>query len=107
MELWIRTQDKKDLIKVDYISYEIAIEDKHILWYKSIDLGTYKTKERALQILDEIQNILQPTVIYHEPEINYDDMIQSLTENVVVKTTQKVDFELKQAGQIVYQMPKE
>lgn len=51
--------------------------------------------------------IVEPTLIYHEPEINYDDMIQSLTENVVIQTTQKVDFELKQAGQVVYKMPED
>lgn len=103
MELWIRTQDKKDLIKVDYISYEIAIEDKHILWYKSIDLGTYKTKERAIEILDEIQNILKP-IIHYEPitreKIDYTKPYVQ-TEQIGSKSV------IQELSTYVYEMPKE
>lgn len=63
MDLWIRSQDKTKLVKIDNISYMDMAEDMdtqiHSLWNdcKGI-LGTYKTKERALEVLDEIQNIL-------------------------------------------------
>ncbi len=66
MELWIRSQDKTKLVKVDNISYMDMAEDmdseKHSLWNdcKGI-LGTYKTKERALEVLDEIQDELIST----------------------------------------------
>ena len=60
MELWIRSQDKLKLfnncnlyINTTFVD-EFAIED---LNNESIKLGTYKTKERALEVLDEIQNI--------------------------------------------------
>ena len=62
MELWIRSQDKTKLVKVDNISYMDMAEDYekeiHSLWNdcKGI-LGTYKTKERALEVLDEIQKL--------------------------------------------------
>lgn len=58
MELWIRSQDKKCLIKAKIIKYENsclrgATDDDG--WY--YDLGKYK-KERALEVLDEIQHKL-------------------------------------------------
>lgn len=60
MNLWIRSQDKETLIKCEKILVE---EDKDRFaivnyidtknWFR---LGLYKTKERALEVLDEIQN---------------------------------------------------
>lgn len=57
MELWIRSQDKRILQKVDNIFLDANYEDKRISTYdgESIELGTYKTKERAIEVLDEIQ----------------------------------------------------
>ncbi len=60
MDLWIRSQDKEKLLKVN----DIAIEMNMIYGYfdKNTEyelLGTYKSKERALEVLDEIQNILK------------------------------------------------
>ena len=63
MKLWVRSQDKTKLVKVDNISYLDMAEDMdaeaHSLWNdcKGI-LGQYKSKERALEVLDEIQNRL-------------------------------------------------
>lgn len=61
MELWVRSQDKMKLVNNCnlYISNEIrneyVIED---LNNKYLKLGTYKTKERALEVLDEIQRLI-------------------------------------------------
>ena len=105
MELWIRTQDKKDLIKVDYISYEIAIEDKHILWYKSIDLGTYKTEERALEVLDEIQELLDPKPRWIcTQHTEFDSKEKGLIGFATYKEEPKIE---KLSDTIVYEMPKE
>lgn len=107
MDLWIRTQSKRSLIKVKDIAVERKTENVIFITSNEWRLGTYKSYERAMQILDEIQYILQPRVIYHEPKINYDDMIHLLSENIMIKGKQEVEMELKQAGQIVYQMPEE
>ena len=68
MELWVRSQDKEALIKVDKIFYwntcpEMPNTGKHYLgnkeWVGNADytkLGEYKSKERALEVLDEIQH---------------------------------------------------
>ena len=59
MDLWIKSQDRTKLVKADNISYMDTAEDYerkvHSLWNdcKGI-LGIYKTKERALEVLDEI-----------------------------------------------------
>ena len=57
MELWVRSQDKRILQKVDNIFLDANYENKRISTYDgdNIELGTYKTKERAIEILDEIQ----------------------------------------------------
>lgn len=106
MELWIRSQDKYTLMKIEEIQ---ICENSDRTWFMNagIVLGKYKTKEKALEVLDEIQNLLQPRVIYHEPKIDYDDMIHSLANDFTIRGTQQVEMELKKAGQIVYEMPKE
>ena len=63
MELWVRSQDRKRLIKVSYLELEkddygfyiLGREDK----FSGNRLATYKTKERALEVLDEIQEYLE------------------------------------------------
>lgn len=57
MELWIRSQDKEVLTRVIDIWKDA---DKNEIWSKSSFaikncLGIYKTKERALEVLDEIE----------------------------------------------------
>ena len=58
MELWIRSQDKKKLVKCESISvggYK-SHKDETALWCGQFNCGTYKTEKRALEVLDEIQN---------------------------------------------------
>lgn len=57
MNLWIRSQDKRILQKVDNIFLDANYENKRISTYDgdNIELGTYKTKERAIEVLDEIE----------------------------------------------------
>lgn len=107
MELWIRSQDGERLTRCHDLRLYYAKQENVWVIEDCDDLGYYKTKERALQILDEIQYILQPVVIAKEPKINYDNLINSLTEDIMIKSSQEIEFNLKEAGQFVYQMPKE
>lgn len=76
MELWVRSQDKRILQKVDNIFLDANYENKRISTYDgdNTELVTYKTKERAIEVLDEIQNyILLPNTdnsayIYEMPK---------------------------------------
>lgn len=75
MNLWVRSQDKENLIP---IKNPICVYDNKIIYKESasyiITIGEYKTKERAMGILDEIQNyILLPNTdnsayVYKMPE---------------------------------------
>lgn len=75
MDLWIKSKDKIKLAKIINIWIDrttIRANTKCDDW--SIELGTYKTKERALEILDDIQNLLRTTgndvsqMVYNMPE---------------------------------------
>lgn len=57
MNLWVRSQDKEVLTRVVDIWKDA---DKNEIWSQSSFaikncLGTYKTKERAIEVLDEIE----------------------------------------------------
>lgn len=60
MNLWIRTQNKIELTKVNDIQIDKVSDGFQIINYSEnnyvIILGLYKTKERALEVLDEIEN---------------------------------------------------
>ena len=61
MELWIRSQDKMELAKFDLLTLEDVpgSEEEYMFiadHYKN--MGVYKTAERALEVLDEIQKSL-------------------------------------------------
>lgn len=68
MELWVRSQDKSSIVKVDnlyvsvgnYICYyvEKGKEVPGTYYRPSGELGRYETKERALEVLDEIQRLI-------------------------------------------------
>jgi hypothetical protein len=71
MELWIRSQDKIALSQIKQIAIE---NDKKIIGYNGycVKLGEYNTKERALEVLDEIQEFLielDKAVIYSKTSI--------------------------------------
>ena len=57
MELWIRSQDRTILRKVDTIGIVEGRDFWSIDENLTVSFGKYKTKERALEVLDEIQNI--------------------------------------------------
>lgn len=79
MELWIRSQNKELLMKSPELRYNQKENDHSILAYDTLGvfriLGTYKTKERALEVLNEIQDLLQNAyagnsnrIVYQMPE---------------------------------------
>lgn len=72
MELWIRSQDREKLIKCNDIAIRSLLFDEipKKEWNYSVvgyfdketeyeTLGYYKTKERALEVLDEIQEFIE------------------------------------------------
>lgn len=96
MNLWIRSQDKIGLTKID----NICVMDNRIVFipnsqYGRVTLGTYKTKQRALEVLDEIQNAVSGIITIED--VKEQNKKQYTGEALASKITQN----------IVYEMPKE
>jgi len=76
MELWIRSQDKEKLLKVDEI--HLGLNKEYVdsdIWVNNWIVGEYETKERALEVLDEIQKILLPKgIIKFNTLLSQEDM---------------------------------
>ena len=114
MELWIRSQDKTKLIKVSNVQYTYRkgdlysdVRGKHYIgtYYDNLEiLGDYATKERAIEILDEIQNILKPKYILNSSSIRPDD---SWVENGVIFQNYDGNAKIQELSTFVYQMPKD
>lgn len=70
MELWIRTQREDSLVKVDEISVVSALDrfdnEVWLVVAKDTILARYKTKKRALEVLDEIQNKINLINLGHD-----------------------------------------
>ena len=107
MNLWVRSQDKIILQKVDNIYLNANYDNRRICTndsrdYES-DLGEYKTKERAIEVLDEIQSLLQPTIEYKP--IVQEEYNPAYTYKHFVKVDDNI--EIKELSTFVYQMPAE
>lgn len=81
MDLWIRSQDRMNLVKVRQVSLNYQ-NNKEIIANHTPDLyensgeyyeflGTYETKERAIEVLDEIQDLLQNAYVGNANRIFY------------------------------------
>ena len=109
MELWIRSQDKECFEKVRRIEIlENPMGSDYLLQTSHTILGRYKTKERALEILDEIQEILKP-----KPIIKIDDIIcpeDLKTFEEAIKRDETIVLNraaIEHLDTYVYEMPKE
>ena len=67
--MWIRSQDKKTLVKADKLIIGYDKDEKVYEIHNVYDsLGIYKSKERALEVLDEIQSCVNNVNIYEMPK---------------------------------------
>lgn len=87
MELWIRSQDKECLMKVNRVDYDLS-NSKHRIMVNGYEtlVGHYETKTRTLEVLNEIQEAQLGNYHYRCPS------------NVKVSNNENT---------IVYEMPKE
>lgn len=117
MELWIRSTAKTNLLQARFLT---IMEGK--TFYKKKDweykgyticnvalngnyelLGTYKTKERAIEVLNEIQNILKPKYILDTSSIKPDGDFYE--ENGVIFQKYNANSRIEELSTFVYQMP--
>ena len=71
MELWIRSQDRIFLRKVNTIGIVEGRDFWSIDENLTVSFGKYKTKERAIEVLDEIQDLLQNAYVGNANRIVY------------------------------------
>lgn len=60
--MWIRNQSKRLLINVDVISVHVSVHDDcddYLIRGGGYELGRYSSKEKALRVLDGIQNQIE------------------------------------------------
>jgi len=88
MDLWIRSQDRENLIQTTRLF--IAFDKNIATWDRNtmINLGKYSTKERALEVLDEIEKIFDFRIV----DKSYQEIDLFLKANMFPK---------------IYKMPKE
>lgn len=107
MELWIRSQDKNSLTKVSNLSLqEIKHPVRHDTEYWGIGtyydnlqmLGKYTTKERALEVLNDIQKTM------HLKDMYINDRQEVLKAWTKFTEEQIGDIRTKMS---VYEMPQE
>lgn len=111
MNLWIRSQDREDLINNPLrIYYDSNYEGVHKIIANTHDetiwLGKYKTKERALEVLDEIQNIL-----LHKYVIRIDENTQEVAKFLNIDgayVSTKTNGDVRNINNtFIYEMPEE
>lgn len=97
--MWIRSQDRKSLFKCkEFYVEEVEVGDKEYFDIYDQDdytIATYKTKERAIEVLDEIESILK------NEDLLVNDMPQHCNGFVEYCTVNSNEKEK------VYEMPKE
>lgn len=112
MELWVRSQDRECLLKTDIVMLEEIEENKEYWIYAGHEkyepytvFGIYHTKERALEVLDEIQNILKPRFIVDTSSINFDG--KPYEQKGVILQDCNANVKIEEFSTFVYEMPKE
>ena len=99
MKLWIRSQDRKELrpqpkLGIDKLENKYYIVDRYN-FESAIILGVYETEERALEVLDEIQNAILGIIVDED------------VEEQGKKRYTGTDIASRVSENIVYEMPKE
>lgn len=108
MELWIRSQDKMNLVKVRQVGVNYQNNKQIIANYtpelyensgEFVELlGIYKTKERALEVLDEINDI---KLYKYMASLDWNSFVSSIYKKTIKE--QKLLLSMMNT----YQMPKE
>jgi hypothetical protein len=116
MELWIRSQNKQKLSKVDDIYY-VADGDFWAIRTNRSSLnnaGLYATEQRCLEIIDEIQKILQHNGLLVVKDIDISGLTRKDFEpfKPLVYTSEsdfnkKGEISFNQLSSYVYEMPQE
>lgn len=97
MKLWIKTQDKTKLMEAEELIVKevVKTDANNVNGYKQevvgynvcvgyIPVALYKTKERALQVLDEIQNLLSGKVFVKKSKTDNELDVKPINRECIV-----------------------
>lgn len=117
MELWIRSQDEQVLKLAEHFDIYTGGYDGreyYVIEESGTDVAQYKTKERALKVLDEIQDLLHPkylakakSLLRPEDVKHGKKILEDINECGFVTSIPQFDVEPINTGIVVYNMPKE
>ncbi len=101
--MWIRTQDRERLTNCNEITFTDYKNKNNIVGDLGQTLGTYATKERAMQVLDEIEKHIIGRLIIPVGNIpNEEHWIYK--NNYAILPNKKDEIQVLPT---IYQMPKE
>ena len=118
MDLWIRSQSKHTLIQIK--SVYVNDDDNNcedvmgLCSTGHMRLGKYKSKERALEVLDEIQNKMNPKYFYKTNCLMKPEQLEKM--ETILQQKYNADFIVGSASDeieplsndvLVYEMPEE
>lgn len=111
MEVWVRNMWKHGLYKVDGVVAREVNGKWEITDLRSVlPLGEYPTKERCLEIIDEIQKLLcQTFMIFRNLDIPEDVAEYLKPKKGIVYQAENQTPSIEYHGQsvVVYEMPKD
>lgn len=102
--MWIRSQDKESLLEISHLDVYSLSENNWTIEDCGNDLGTYKSKERAIEVLDEIQNLLIPKVMVNT--YNIENKETAYNKQLIIEPIIN-DIKVRNNVNMFYQMPKE
>lgn len=105
MELWIRSQDKSRLTQVNDLYLVCDSKNNYAYLRNNVagHLARYATKERALEVLTEIQKIISPQSIRKNFQIEQ----EQFCDGTVCLKPELNDVEILEFSSYVYDMPEE
>ena len=112
MDLWILSQDKHSMCKATFLKIGRNCISEWCVFDNDNELGGYATKERALEVLGEIQKLLIGNVLaFKNFDAPNDDYLKSAgIDNALVYhsfTDDNQQVEFLHRNCVVFEMPEE
>lgn len=109
MDLWIRSQDKEMLCKANCVDLMHNTDKTSNVFlngdFPNLIVGCYENK-RALEIIDEIQEILYPNLFAISRDMVENDLTKSFSNSHIL-TRNHNEVNIYERQSCVYEMPKE
>lgn len=110
MDLWILSQDKHSMSKATFLKVGINCISEWCVFDNDNELGGYATKERALEVLGEIQKlIMNDVVLFKNFDISPKDLKSIGIDNACVYSSKDGNTQIEhiQRNCVVFEMPEE